>query len=202
MTGKVGGRSNSLARWLRHGGRGVVAMEFAIISIPFFVMFLGVMEMGYDLYVQASLNNAVETAARSVQVGGSTGTNNESSATFVANNVCPNLGNLLNCGLLTVAVVPLLPGTDYYSLPLQLTMTQTQANNGSGICTSTGGTPMVLVAWYNGPTFLGLLVPSFTAQYTPPNSGGSTTVHVTQASAGFVNEFFQGGQTQGKGCSV
>jgi Flp pilus assembly protein TadG len=177
-------------------------MELGIIAIPFFTMFLGVMEVGYDLYVQASLDNAVEAAARSVQTGGAVGTSGEKSSAYVAANVCPNLGGLLDCSLLTVAIAPILPNSDYFSLPLQQTMTQALANGGTEICTGTAGTPMVLKAWYNGPTFLGLLVPAFTSPYAPPNGGSTVTVHVTQASAAFVNEYFRGGQSGGAACGT
>jgi Flp pilus assembly protein TadG len=201
MAGKVGGRSNKVARWLRRGDQSAVAMELGIIAVPFFIMFLGSMEIAYDLYVQATLNNAVELAARSIQIGSATGASGENSSTYVTANVCPNLGGLLDCALLTVAVAPILPNKDYYTSPIQQTMTQAAANTGGEICTATGGTPMVLKAWYNGPTFLGLLVPSFTTIVTP-NAGGSTVVHITQASAAFVNEYFSGGQTAGAGCGV
>jgi hypothetical protein len=56
---------------------------------------------------------------------------------------------------------------------------------------------MVLKAWYDGPTFVGLLVPSFTKTWN------GTIVHETSATAGFVNEYFQGaGQSQGSACAL
>jgi Flp pilus assembly protein TadG len=185
-----------IIRWLRRGDRSAVSMELGIIAIPFFVMFLGVMEVAYDLFVQAALDNAVETAARSVQVGAATGTASETSSAFVTASVCPNLGALLDCALLTVAVAPIPSGYNYYSLPVQDQLTQAQASNGTGICTGTAGQMMVLKAWYDGPTFLGLLVPSFTTTYN------SHIVHVTTASAGFVDEYFSGGQSAGGACSL
>jgi hypothetical protein len=56
---------------------------------------------------------------------------------------------------------------------------------------------MVLKLWYDGPTFLGLLVPSFTKTWN------NQTVHETAAVAGFVNEYFTGsGQSAGTACAV
>ena len=191
-----------MGRWLRRGERSAVAVELGIIAIPFFTIFLGVMEVSYDLYVQASLDNAVEIAARSVQTGNAMGTSGQTSSAFIASNVCPNLGGLLDCSLLTVAVAPIPAGFDYYTLPVQDQLTQAEASSGGGICTSTAGTPMVLKAWYDGPTFLGLLVPAFTSQWTPTGAQHAQTVHVTQASAGFVNEYFPGGQGSGSACSI
>jgi Flp pilus assembly protein TadG len=117
MAGKVRGRSNKVARWLRRGDQSAVAMELAILAVPFFVMFLGVMEMSYDLYVQAEMDNMAEFASRAVQVGSSTGSANETSSTFVANTVCPALSGLLDCALVTAAVVPVVNG-NYYTSPI------------------------------------------------------------------------------------
>ena len=185
-----------IARWLRRGDRSAVATELGIIAIPFFTMFLGVMEISYDLYVQAELNNAVETAARSVQTGNAQGSSGEKSNVFLAAAVCPNLGGLLNCNLLTVGVAPVPVGFNYYSLPVQNQLTQAEATGGSGICTGVGGQMMVLKAWYDGPTFLGLLVPAFSTTYN------GTLTHVTTSTAGFVNEWFAGGQSSGTACSL
>ncbi len=171
-------------------------MELGIIAVPFFMMFLGVMEMSYDLYVQAELNNAVEMAARGVQVGQSQGSSGEKSTAFIASSVCPNLGGGLNCNLLTVGVAPIPQGYNYYSLPVQDQLTQGEASSGGGICTGVGGQMMVLKAWYDGPTFVGMLIPAFTTTYN------GALVHVTTASAGFVNEWFSGGQSSGTACSL
>ena len=173
-----------------------MAVELGIIAIPFFMMFLGTMEMSYDLYVQAELNNAVELAARGVQIGKAQGASGQNSNAFLAANVCNNLGGLLDCGLLTVGVAPIPNGFDYYSLPVQDQLTQGEASSGGGICTGVGGQMMVLEAWYDGPTFVGLLVPSFTTTYN------GVLTHVTKASAGFVNEWFAGGQSSGTACSL
>ena len=196
MRVRVRANAGGVSRWLRRGERSAVAVELGIIAIPFFMTFLGVMEMSYDLYVQAELNNAVEIAARGVQVGNAQGTSGENSNTFLAANVCNNLGGLLDCALLTVGVAPIPTGFNYYSLPVQDQLTQSEATGGGGICTGVGGQMMVLKAWYDGPSFVGLLIPSFTTTYN-----GMLT-HVTTASAGFVNEWFAGGQSSGTACSL
>jgi hypothetical protein len=71
---------------------------------------------------------------------------------------------------------------------------QAAAATKSGVQTCSGGKMMVLSAWYDGPTFIGLLVPYFATTWN------NQTVHLTAASAGFVNEFFSGGQSAGGGC--
>jgi Flp pilus assembly protein TadG len=172
--------------WLRRNDRGAVGLELGIIALPFFSIFLGVMEMSYDLYVQAELDNATELAARTVQVGSAKSSGGEKSTQFVKDSVCSNLGGMLNCSLLTVAVAPLPAGTNYYSYPLATNFTQAMGNSGTGINTGGGGQMMGLVSWYDGPTFIGLLVPSFTKTWN------GNLVHETTSSAGFINEYFGG----------
>jgi hypothetical protein len=199
---RAAGPAASLVRWLRRGDRSAVSMELGIIAIPFFVMFLGVMEISYDLFVQATLDNATETAARSVQVGSTTGNNSQSNSAYVSSNVCPNLGPLLDCALLEVAVVPVPFGFNYWSLPLQSQLNEGQigvstgTGIGNGICTGVGGQMMLLKAWYNGPTFLGALVPYFATTWN------NVVVHLTTSSAAFVNEYFTGGQATGTACGT
>ncbi len=165
-------------------------MEFALLAIPLFILLLGVLEVGYDLFVQAALDSAVSVASRSIQVGTTQGTAAETNAQIVAA-VCPQLGGLLECSHLVVGVVKV--PTDYYTTPVSSLITYSGAtsSSGGGVCTGTGGSLEALVAWYNGPTFLGLLVPAF----AKANPSGSGYVHQTYSSAAFVNEYFSGGQT-------
>jgi Flp pilus assembly protein TadG len=191
--------------WRRHHQRdesGAVSMEFAILAVPFFILLLGVMEVGYDLFVQAALDSAVETAARSIQVGTTVGSSNMTNSQIVAAAVCPAIATVLNCNNIYVSVQPVTTG-DYYSGSVnELTalspsnIAAANASGGGDICTGTGYQLMQLNAWYVGPTFLGTLVPSFSIS----NPVGSGRVHITASSAGFVNEDFTGGQTTGSAC--
>jgi hypothetical protein len=177
---------------LRHRG-GAGALEFALVCLPLICLVLGLAEVSYDLFAQSVLDNAVVAAARSVQTGVQQGTSGETSAQFAADAVCPQLGRFLSCTKLTVGVEPIPSGYDYYTNPSPMTFGA--ASTGGGIvCTGTGGRLMLLQAWYNGPTFIGSLFPSFATAY----NGGF--VHITASSAGFVNEAFGGGQTVGTGC--
>ena len=171
--------------------RCTTSLELAIIAAPFFAMLLGLMDAGYDLFVQAELDTAVNMAARGVQVGSVTGTKGETSAQLAAAAVCPNLRGLLNCSLLTVGVIHI--PTDYYQDQNPLTFTSASSTGGS-VCTGTGGQLMLLQAWYQGPTFVGRLIPGFSQAY------GNKRVHFTSSSAGFVDEYFSGGQSSGTGC--
>jgi Flp pilus assembly protein TadG len=186
---------------LRRDRRGVVALELAIIAPAFFGLMLGLMELGYDLFVQAALNAAVEQAARNIQVGSVVGTTNETSAQLAQAAVCPNLRGLLNCNLLTIAVEPLPATSDYFITANPLSYgaaagtTTNGVTTGGEICTGEGGSGrlMILEAWYNGPTFVGTLIPGWNSIVSV--QGASQRVHVTAATAGFVEEDFSGGQS-------
>jgi len=176
--------------------RGAAALEFAILAIPFLILILGTMEVGYDFFVQIALTNAVNVAARSVQVGTTqaeaTGT---AASSWVANAVCPALGGLLECGQLYVSVsgIPSATGKNYYTYisanpPSLTTMTSTS----NSACTGAAAQMMLLRAYYLSPTFIGMLVPVWSQ---PSPLSPAKRVHVTYASAGFVNEYFSGGES-------
>jgi Flp pilus assembly protein TadG len=185
-------KARSRARTAR---RGTTALEFAIVVTPLLVLVLGAMEIGYDFFVDMSLDNAVHTAARSVQIGTSVRQSNQTIAQFMQASVCPNLGSLLDCANLYVSVVsvPSGSGQNYRTYlaahPLSLTSITSATNV---ICTGVAGQMMLLQAYYLSPTFLGLLVPGFSV-WSPVNPG--QRVHATYAAAGFINEYFSGGET-------
>jgi Flp pilus assembly protein TadG len=194
------GSGSSTRRALLRDRRCVTSLELAIIAPAFFGFMLALMEIGYDLYVQAALNTAVEQAARNIQVGSVKGRAGETSAQLAAAAVCPDLHALLNCNLLTVGVEPLPAGTDYFSAPNPLTYAGAAGTTKGGVTTggqvNTGcggsGRLMILEAWYNGPTFVGTLIPNWNSLVNV--QGVFQRVHVTTATAAFVDESFAGGQ--------
>ena len=184
-------RQQSL-RSLGAHARGSTALEFAILAVPFFILVLGTMEIGYDFFVQSALSNAVNVAARSVQVGtAQTSAKGAAEVAWVTSAVCPALGGLLDCGQLYVSIKTT-GGEDYYTYiaanPPSLT---TMASTSNAIDTGCAAEMMILQAYYVSPTFLGLLIPSWSQAW--PSATGPR-VHVTYASAGFVNEYFSGGE--------
>jgi len=179
--------------------RGAVSLEFAVTATAFLILTFGAMELGYDYFVQAALDNAVNLAARGVQVGATQKGANQTGSQFVQQAVCPDLGSLLNCSQLFVAVTPITTD-DYYDYflanPPSLATITGSGGGGSGsadpVNTGVACQPMVVEAYYLGPTFLGTLIPQF-SQQSPLNS--SQLVHVTYSAAGFINENFGGGST-------
>ena len=182
-------RHTALAR------RGSLTLEFAALVVPLLMLVLGSMEVGYDFFVQAALDNAVHVAARGVQVGTAQGSVSGAALTkWVASAVCPALGGLLDCGQLYVSVIAIPSGTgqNYYSyITNNPPSVATLMSPSDSVCTGSGGQLMLLRAYYLSPTYLGLLVPAW-SQVSPLNNGAR--IHVTYAETGFVNEYFAGGE--------
>jgi len=185
-------------RRLCRGRRSVAAVEFALVALPFLILVLGIMELGFDLYVQTMLDYALDTAARGVQVGTTVGNTSQSSSSFRAEAICPYLYGL-NCTSLAVAVTVLPTGTNYFTNTFVPSITAATSSGGC-INTGSGGQMLLAEAWYVGPTFLGALIPNFSVANETGLGSQGTLVHITHSSAGFVNEAFTGGQTAANPC--
>jgi Flp pilus assembly protein TadG len=165
---------------------GAAVIEFAIAAPVFVALLLGIMEVGFDLLVQGSLDSAIKQAARSVQTGAKTGYSGETSSAFAIDAVCPFLGGWLSCAQVVVGIAAVPTGSTYYNNPATLTLDTAAAG---AICTGAGGQTMLIQAWYLGPTIVGGLIPSFTTRYN------GSVYHITSVAAGFVNEYGIVGQS-------
>jgi Flp pilus assembly protein TadG len=193
-TGSPGLSVSAGRRSLRADRHATTALEFAILGASFILLVLGAFEVGYDFFVASALDYAVHVAARSVQVGTATGSaKGSNAAAWVTSQVCPALGKLLSCNGLYVSIAAVPSGMNYYAYlsvnPPTLAATTSSSNS---VCTGGAGQMMLLSAYYLGPSFLGGLVPGW-SQPSPLNP--AIYVHVSYASAGFVNEYFTGGET-------
>ncbi len=148
------------------------------MAVPFFLFLLGTMEVSYDMYVQEALDYAAFQASRQVSVGQVRGPF-AGSGDFVNRAVCPSIGGMLVCGLVT-AQLNCIGGNTFYGA-------QQEAPPQSGTVVNSGlpAQFMYLQLWYAGPSFVGQLIPGF---------ADGNFVHFTFSSAGFVNEQFVGGQ--------
>ena len=70
--------------------RGVAAVEFAIVAPVFFILLMGMMEMGRALMVQQVLTNASREAARTAIVGTASGSSVTTAAVTYATNAKVN----------------------------------------------------------------------------------------------------------------
>jgi Flp pilus assembly protein TadG len=150
--------------------RSAVSVEMAAVAIPFCMLMLGSFEVSYDAFMQSAMNMAVNEASRQIWVGNAQG--NMSSLSFVTNYVCPAVGFLVDCSLLTMRVQPVRPitTTDFYAfmtanhLPSYSTgsgPSATLTTSTWSVCTGGPGEAVLVEAVYAGPTFVGGFIPSF-----------------------------------------
>jgi Flp pilus assembly protein TadG len=76
--------------------RGSVVVEFALISIPFFMLLFGVLEAGLVFFGNTMLEKATEDAARLVRTGQAQSTN--MTATQFHDYICTQIAPVLSCG--------------------------------------------------------------------------------------------------------
>jgi len=63
------GRFRRLAASFAEGRRGAAAVEFALVSIPFFALIFGIIEVGLIYFISVALENATDGAAREIRTG-------------------------------------------------------------------------------------------------------------------------------------
>ena len=149
-----------------------------------FLLFL--FELGLDFYVQLALDYAVEEGARRLQTG--QGSSAVSLSQYKIDCICPVISGFLNCNQISLTAYPV--GTaDYYQNEQagagQIPLSGGILNTSSFVFTPGGAdTPMFMQAVYTSVSAVGLLLPSMSV------SNGSTRVHVTVSSIGFLNETF------------
>jgi Flp pilus assembly protein TadG len=176
--------------------RSAVSVEIAAVAIPFFMLLLGSFEVSYDAFVQSAMNYAVSEAARDIWIGNAQG--NMTSPAFVTNFVCPKVGFMLDCSLITMRVTPIRPITsnDFWQtmttppvgpgpLPYYSTGTgrsATLTTNSWSVCTGGPGEAVLVEGVYAGPTFVGGFIPSMVV------NTASGLVHPTYAAQGFINQ--------------
>ena len=77
-------------------GRGAVAVEFALLAIPFFVVLFGILETGYLFLVAIVLEGATADGARQIRTGFVQQSGDP--LTALSTLVCDNMFNLVTCG--------------------------------------------------------------------------------------------------------
>ncbi|WP_428492345.1 TadE/TadG family type IV pilus assembly protein [Rhodopila sp.] len=91
--------------------RGVAAIEFALVCMPFTLFLMAVLGVGLNFYLQQALDYATQAAARQVQLGLVPAADTQ--ADFITKVFCPSFGQFQACGNL---FVDLRPVTDYQQL--------------------------------------------------------------------------------------
>lgn len=65
-------RLRALSRTLLSNERGATIVEFALVLLPFLTLVMGALDLGYQVYLSAMTNGALERAARKATVGSTT----------------------------------------------------------------------------------------------------------------------------------
>ncbi len=91
-------RLQRFARRFTEGRRGAAAVEFALISIPFFALMFGIIEVGLIYVMAVTLEAATNDAAREIRTGQLQSQGSPATAASFKSRVCSQLGWLgSNC---------------------------------------------------------------------------------------------------------
>ena len=168
------------------------------MTIPFFVLVLGTLEISYALYTQAALDNALYLAVRALQTGNAQNVVNSSS--FISQYLCPNMFGLLECNnnvfinvqkFVATQIGSSSATTDYWNIttgtiPVSGHTLNLSTYQGTGNFCNVAPDQFILVsAIYVGPTFVGGLLPNiFSVTYN------GMSVHATLSTFGIATERF------------
>ena len=175
----------------RHARRGVVALEFAILSTVFMSLLLFVFEISYDQYCQEALDFGLNEAAREIGTGNAQ--NVQSVGQFTTTYLCPNLQGLLDCStnvFVRIQSITFTGSADFYKATTGLVPSNGSALNlssyGTGnFCNASPNQFYLLSAVYVGPSFVGILLKGlFTLTY------GGRIIHATASNVAFASEYF------------
>ncbi len=133
-------------------------MEFAAVSIPFFILLFAILETALTFFTSQLLDNAVSRAARQIRTGEASAASMD--ADGFAQAVCSGLFTLASCAEnLHVDVTPVAAFADYAREPVidesgELVPMTFDAGGSGGI--------IIVRAFYEWPVFFNMFVPSGT----------------------------------------
>ncbi len=122
QTLKPTGSKSTLARFVSER-RGVVAVEFGFVAIPFFFTLIAIFQVGFNYYQLACLDLAAHNGGRAIMTG-VVQQNGLSANQFVTQYICPSLQIPMSCSnvVVNVAVVLAAPtGSTAQGLPVSPT---------------------------------------------------------------------------------
>jgi Flp pilus assembly protein TadG len=172
---------NRECRRLRSDRRAATAVEFALICLPLVIFLLAVMGMGFQFYRQHSLDYAVQSAARQVQLGHIPA--GYTAADFASKVLCPIFSAFENCTDMSVDVHPV---ADYQQLtkPGVPDAPDSTGTTGFQFCPGKPGQLMYVHVVYLAPSITGTLLDDTgvgsamvaNAAFANENPGGNTVV--------------------------
>ena len=157
----------ALARLLK-GDRGAVAVEFALVSIPFVMTVLFILQMALTFFWIQCVEISTVQAARSIRIG-AVQEEGLSAEQFKANKLCPFLRAGMDCSRVVVSIYPVEKEWDaartkgvYRYIDKSVPKLQPAVLDQSAATYCPGGPgDMVFVdVVYKAPAFMGLLAPT------------------------------------------
>jgi Flp pilus assembly protein TadG len=148
-------RAGALAL-LRRDRRGVVAIEFGVIALPFFALLVAIFEIGLVYVAQNELETAVELSARQLLTGQGQ-QNNLTQAQFLSS-VCSNLPAFFTCsGVMADIQQSASFSSANTSAPSLTYNAQGQVTNTWSFSAGTAGSIVVVRVFYQFPVIPGPL---------------------------------------------
>ena len=201
MTGRLLQRRRKRSAW--RDTRGAVALEFAMVAGPFFLLMLFIFEISLDLFQQEELDTALHLAARQIQTGNAQNVAN--GADFINQYLCPDVGTLLVCSGLYVQIqnLTLTYPQDYWNvttgtLPMTGGALDLSAYGSANFCNAGPSEFLLISAVYVAPTIVGFFLPNlFSVQF------GGATVRATISQVAAATEAYSAtalGPTAAPGC--
>lgn len=146
----------------RRGRRGVTAVEYGLLAVPFTFGLLFFVDIAFRFYVQEALDLATETAYRLVQRGKVPSAARTRDG-FMTNVFCPALGPMLSCANVTLSMGPVNDWRHQAAISVPPAPGAAGAA-ASAFCFGAAGVPMLMRATLASPT---LVLGLFAGQNNP-----------------------------------
>lgn len=153
-------------RLLRHfsrDARGATAVEFAMVSVPLFMLLFGIFEMAVLFFYGQAVQSVAETAARLIMTG--TAQQAGYSQTTFIQTICKNntsVSAIFNCNNLYVDVQSAQTFTTLSTTPIVLTYDSTgKVNNVFNYSPGVQTNAVIVRVIYNYPVWWTKLLPQF-----------------------------------------
>jgi Flp pilus assembly protein TadG len=190
-----------LSRFAR-SRKGVTAIEFGMVGIPFIGLICAIFETAFVFFTQATFDNAVNNVARQVLVNNFTSTSSQTTPAFKTGTFCAALPSIIDCSKVTLNVQAFNPTTTTFATVASSISKSWYNNPSANVNLGQPGWIVLFQAFYPMPVYLSILVASgptnngadnllahsSNSVYANPASGGTGFVHAIFSTTVFRNE--------------
>lgn len=175
-----------LFRRFARGRKGVVAIEFAMVAVPFLGLACAIFETAFVYFVNEAFDNAVNKVARQVLVNSISSSTATDMGTFRTNYFCPQLPSFITCANVSLNIQP----AASFSAAASALGTSWIGSPPSNVNLGQPGGIVVLQAYYPMPVYLSVLVATGSNGRGVSNLYGHTSNTVYQSGSAFVHAIF------------